>query len=148
MYKEIEEYLNKAYAKIEKGLYNSGEYDTLPLFLKELRNAKAISEEEFKSWDSKIQCLYAKRIETLGLNTRAYNCLMRAGIHNYGELRKRLLGGVNEDFFSIRNLGEVTAHEIIESALCNHIITKEEIMGSQWNPVCLEKLKVWFATRR
>lgn len=70
-------------------------------------------------------------ILTLGLPSRAYRCLRLSDIHTVKQLRYMLLGNKHpkshKDFFDIRNMGIITAKQVIEIAVNKEVIKKDEI---------------------
>lgn len=55
-------------------------------------------------------------IENLELTVRAYNCLKRAGYHTVADLVNNI--GSEEDLKKIRNCGNTSVKEIMNSLLC------------------------------
>lgn len=83
-----------------------------------------------------MECVRKKRgigdsIKCLELPPRVYCSLSRSGVQTVDQLRYMLLGNQHpvskRDFFDIRNLGMKTAMIILEKALQNEIIGRDEI---------------------
>lgn len=134
MYKEIEAYLGTFYERLKSGQYTSLENEEIIYVLEKLLEIGLVDEKEYELWKSRIGGIYTKPIECLNLSVRAKNCLLHSNINTWGKLRDRLLCSNKQNtILKIRNLGKVTAYEIVKEAIRCHVITEDELS------VCVDK---------
>ena len=68
-------------------------------------------------------------IETLGLSTRAFQCLRRMNCDRIGDVTEKEA----DDIWRTRNMGKITANEIAEA------LRKHNIIGTAWDQFLLPK---------
>lgn len=142
MYSEIENYLREAFERLKQGQFSIKENEEMLseqiIFLK----VGLISLEEYEFWNHKFQDIFSKRIESMTLSTRGRNGLLRANVHTYGKLRRKILNGSSDmGLMMVRNLGEKTVCEIVTEALRCSLISKTELLGAPWTPGHLKKIR-------
>ncbi len=87
--------------------------------------AEAVGEEEEEGFPSEV---YDMSLDQLGLSTRVFNALRRAGVKNVGEVMELLDEGGEDALLAVRNVGAKSLNEIQESLEEAGLL--EEIGGS------------------
>jgi len=82
-------------------------------------------EEEEKPEEEVPRQIYEMSIDELGLSTRIYNALRRAGINKVGELLEKMEEG-KDAMMAIRNFGEKSLVELVE------ILKEKDLLPESW----------------
>ena len=145
MNKKVEAYFLRIEDQVKGFQIHPKKREELYRLLGTLKEMDILGEEEQEYWIRKLSSNLLEEIEILGLSARAYHALDRAGIKNCGQLREGILC---KDLLGIRNIGTLTAAEIINKAMKKNIITKFETYHAHnsiaWNKVLVTlELDIW-----
>lgn len=133
---KVERYLDGLVNEMEVWPVSVTEWEEISNLLKKLEVIGLMDKDERETWESSFSDILYKPIGILEISTRARNCLERAGIRTCKQVREVILNRSpsGKKFLELRNLGTVTASEILEHCIQKGIVQIEEVADMRKDP--------------
>lgn len=133
MYPEIEQFYEKYYYDRSKNKVEENRKIKTLSITEDFFSMGLLNYDEYFNIMNQLDGFWGSNLSSLDLSNRAMNALSRCNISIFWSLRSSLLNTYCRNIFNIRNCGDLAIQEIIEKAIKFQIVTKEEMLGANWD---------------